>query len=588
MGGAVATVVELFESVGRVGRVLFLLYAAMVVDASGCSVGLDAVECTSNDGCGDGQICERGSCQTISVPDLVDQQVDVSEATDLPWECPFDDCPDFNGADEDGDGVDGNTEISIYVDHLGGNDTNLGTYDSPLKSAAVAFTMLSDERYVIILTSGVFDLRDLVTLKDLEFFEIAGGYDRGEGSNWTRLEDARTTLRGASPVLTFVDMPEVRLSGVRLEAGAGGPGESGGAGGEWSDPPPARPTQGDSSIGVAAVRSTVRLYRSFVSANRGGASGRGADGREGAPGSDGAEGDPPVLAGDCPDDGCAQPQGGHGGTLPDWCSDHHGSAEIRTAAGGDGGPGGTGIRRNPGLPGGNGHGGMGGVDGAPDGLGGGDGDAGEDASGSEGFGYVCKNMWFARDGRDGAFGLPGFGGGGGAGGTNPVGGFGGGGAGAGAGGCGGEGGGGGAGGGGSVSILAIDSDVEIVETTLQALSGGGGGAAGASGEGGDGGHGPVPSADPSGLSNLASGGKGGPGGDGGPGGGGAGGDGGLSVALVLTEGSSWTASGSHFLYETGGSGGMGTGGEASRGADGFQGSILVVEIDESEQCPVGN
>ena len=585
MAGAATRVAE---GLGSAAWLAVLLSSLGVLVAPSCSVNLDHIACVNDDECREGQVCSHGTCKTTETPDLSDIQVDTDTPSGLPWECPLDDCPDFASADEDGDGVDGDTEVSIYVDNLAGDDTDLGTFDRPVKTADAAFSLLSEERYVVIMTAHTYDLAAPLEIEGLDFFEIAGGYDRDENDSWTRHEDARTSLRGTNPVLALVKMGEVRLSGVKLDATAGGHGQNGEAGGVWSDPPAAQPTQGDTSIAIVAVDSTLRLYRSTVTANRGGHGGDGRSGRSGAEGAEGTQGDPPLLASDCRDENCEKPDGGTGGTLPTWCGSHASDAEALSATGGEGGPGSNGISREPGLQGGNGDGGLGGSDGAPDGLAGGDGGTGEHTGGSNGLGYLCQEMWYSRDGGSGAFGLPGYGGGGGAGGTHHLGGYGSGGGGGGSGGCGGEGGGGGAGGGGSIGILAIDSDIEATNTTVAALSGGDGGAAGASGTGGRGGSGADPVDDTTGLANVAMGGKGGHGGRGGAGGGGAGGDGGVSVALVQTDGCNVTSVDALFNSENGGIGGMGTGGEASRGADGYAGPFLTVGIDETSPCPAGN
>lgn len=497
------------------------------------------------------------------------------------------DLPDPMGVDGDCDGVDGVAAISVFVT-LGGDDTKSGTRVAPVASLDRAYEIAAEEGLTtILLGAGVYE-RPLQLERGVN---VHGGYvDLGNGW-WTR--NGRTVFEAASPALVaeqidepthvsrveiiakdaepgessiaarVVDVEELTLEDVILQAGRGGDGVDGVA-------PEAPARAADGAPGQAADHDGSTYCNAF-----GGLPGFVPAGGEGGDG-----------------EGRRGGSGGDGGGLffasTDLAVGHDGEL-------GDGDPAGMGPAggyRTPTMSAPRGEGGWSGPDGAP----------GAPGPLSYLFDLDASGLHPGRGG-DGRVGGDGAGGAGGGGGALqgirilcPI--TGGGGGGGGAGGLGGEGGEGGVGGGLSVALMLWRSSPSLRRVYLSTAAGGEGGAGAtgaAGGEGGSGGLGGtaltvpeplvmiyyddqgIPYFDYSVVTDPSHGGDGGDGGRGEAGGGGAGGAGGSSLAIVRDPSSAPTLEQSFIDLAqassgVGGSGGVG----ASSGPPGRVGEMATV------------
>ncbi|NIR42390.1 MAG: Ig-like domain-containing protein [Gemmatimonadetes bacterium] len=451
------------------------------------------------------------------------------------------DAPDDGFVDANGDGIDGDASVAIFV-ATSGDDANPGTRAEPKRTiaAAIAAAQADAGKSHVYVSSGTYS--ESVELVDA--ISLYGGYDAA--SDWARSLSNVATIDGDTIAvkgvgiqsLTFVDLFTIQSANNTRSGG--------------------------NSTGVhLASSSMVRLRNLTITAGNGGSGATGNDGAQGALGLAGQDGAIPTggAGGDTVTGVMPSGKGGDGGN----------GADVFPAAGGTGGDG---------LPQpGGGLGGAGGPDpaagdpdacdinGLPGDIGGvgGYGLAGIPGGGGNGQGSVVSGYWRGSPGLDGAIGSPGFGGGGGGGGSagremtatvcQPV--FGGGGGGGGSGGQAGEGAQGGQGGGGSFGIFVLDTSVQIERSDVTAGDGGDGGGGGTGGTGGTGGSGGLGSNGDMTQGGLM-GGRGGDGGDGGSGGdGGHGGGAGGGISFAIYQAGTSTVSLDGATTLTAGSGGAG-------------------------------
>lgn len=402
-----------------------------------------------------------------------------------------------------------------------------GTPEEPYSTiaAALAAAPAKGKRNIYVCAERGVIRESLEIGAELSGVRIFGGF-RCDAQGWTYDTTLRARIEAPSPLAVRIeDATDVVIEAFDIVAGNGS-------------------TAGESSVGVLAVSSTVRVKNGSITAGNGapGADGKGDDteASSGAPGKDGSN-------------ACAEAPVG-GGTAATVCDG------AVASTGGNGGPG-AGANGAPGAPGvlgtperdGTGQGGsgqpttnssawnctMGG------GLAGANGTSPEPAAGGSGPGKLDRLGIHPAHGADGQHGSPGQGGGGGGGALAPnsatcggtglatgaSGGSGGG------GGCGGKGGTGGKGGGASIAFASVDSTVTLDRVQLTAGMGGKGGKGGPGQPGGRGGQAGKGGEGNNSLDGCP-GGQGGTGGHGAPGGGGAGG---ASIALAyLGAEPSWT------------------------------------------------
>ncbi|MBN1206142.1 MAG: hypothetical protein JXB05_14590 [Myxococcaceae bacterium] len=485
------------------------------------------------------------------------------------------DQPDDGFKDLNCDGVDGIANQGLFVDPVGGSDTNPGNKDLPLKTIRAALELLRADAgsgiTALYLAQGTYDEDQLVLDKPVSLYGAYGGLSR----NWQRKEEYITHLDGGASGFVVSGLGDD--AGVRME---------------WLTITSANPTNpGTPSIAMRVLGTQgLRLNNTTLVAGKGAPGAPGSDGADGGNGPDGGSGSDAVQA-----------SGGGGGQSPT----HLCRSEDRSGGDGQSGrlytAGATGYAGQPdppGTPGGDGGtagivagtgpytcGGGAGQEGYPGAHGAG-GDAG---TGGMGMGRLLAGMWLANQsgstGEPGAAGAGGGGGGSGGGCPQPPGITGdtakGGGSGAGGGGgCGGTEGQGGGGGGASIALLLSDATVSFGKVTLVTKGGGLGGQGGNGGPGGVGGlgglggqGGEINDARVDGklyTTTGGTGGKGGNGGNGGPGGSGGGGGGGPSVGVWCSDGGVITTEGVTITEGLGPAGGGGP----SAGNTGAPGQVI--------------
>jgi len=374
---------------------------------------------------------------------------------------PDEDLPDDNFADTNCDGIDGDISRAIFAAPEG-DDANLGTPESPVKSIAQALQLAAQAnqgqpqliKVAIYLSKGDYPEASTVALSS--GVNIYGGYDKN--NRWTRSNTNVSTILGRPTALTAVSInKETHLELIQIKAAAG-------------------VLSGQSSYGMLVRNSPgpIIIRNSRIEAGDGA---KGLDGRNGTKGADGGNGS-------LGQDGLKNNQSATTGA--------GGAGGISSCSRG-GGTGGVGGFDSPGGKGGDG---VGNVDsgGAPGsqaylcGLNGGDGGTGlPGVRGQDGktgtaaptTGTASLTGYTPANGGSGIVGTSGTGGGGGGGGGDGEGvGFfcytdeGAGGGGGGAGGCAATPGTGGDGGGASVGIYAYNSTMMLIQTDV--LSGRGG------------------------------------------------------------------------------------------------------------------
>jgi hypothetical protein len=480
------------------------------------------------------------------------------------------DVPDDDFQDTNCDGVDGIATAGLFVDPEVGDDSNLGTSSSPLKTITQAVALLRNNSRpsitALYLARGTYNEGQLVLNVPVSLY---GGYT-GRG-NWQRQADHVTHLDGGPVGLLVQNLSND--AGIILERLVVTSANA--------------PTPGAPSIALHVINSQgIRLrFDSFVA----GLGAQGDTGIQGPGGFDGGVGGPGTNA-----MGTMQGSSGAGGAILCQGIDHGGGAGRN---GGVENRGGDGAGGKPSPLGGSG--GTGGDAGGPvmrgpnrydctadfgsDGLPGSGGDGGMPGDGGSGMGVINGLTWVTNQGGSpGTVGQNGTGGGGGGAGggctaetnNNITGAAGGGSGGGGGGGCGGGAGGGGGGGGASIAVLLINSNVALEGSTVLRTRGGGrggtggeggpGGFGGPGGAGGDGGY----VGNPTYTSYGGNGGAGGQGGTGGPGGPGGGGGGGPSVGVWCGPDAGFSGSAQDQVGNPGLGGPSGNGG--STGATGFK------------------
>ena len=476
--------------------------------------------------------CSESNCFVLECEPLY-YDLDGDTANGCEYFCPgenFDviDRPDPDFVDTNCDGIDGDPATALFV-APGGDDTNPGSQDQPLRTIVAAQERaLSlgtvDSLYVatgeyrgVSPSAGVFSPISLV-----EGVNIYGGYDP---TNWTRGRGNLTVFLGANPAVLaegIIEPTELAQVVVRGNDATG------------------RTRSGD---GLAALGMVVRSSTGLILTSVEVQAGRGADGSVGPAGASGADGQ----------SGGQGANGAENSTV--LCSSSSTPAQGTRGSSSCGSTGGLGGRAGTGdggdasgRPGGAGDGPGGGASGAGGGTRGSGQPGGDGARGAAGTlgagglaaGSLIGDIWTAGAGNPGGPGDNGGGGAGGGGGGGGTGGYrgfpfdgcdgwGGAGGGGGGGGCSGSGGGGGGAGGSSFGLYLIDSEIQVARSVL---TGGLGGDGGAGGEGGNGGSPGI--GGPGGRSdgNGGAGGRGGLGGLGGNGGDGGAGAGGHSFSLV--------------------------------------------------------
>jgi hypothetical protein len=502
------------------------------------------------------------------------------------------DPPDDAFVDSNCDGVDGVLEQGLFVDPVGGDDTDEGTRERPLKTIRAAMELLRADAgagiTTLYLAQGTYDEDQIVVDRPVSLQGSYGGLSR----EWQRKREYLTHLDAGPTGLAVMGLGEG--SGVKVE---------------WVTITSANATTpGSASIAmrVLGTRGLV-LNNTTLVAGQGGAGEPGANGDAGTNGPDGGAGFP----------GTGVEPGNGGGAPLHRC----GEANHSGGSGRSGGRFGAGSMGNPGNPDGGTRGGIAGTQGTAqpqgqlsyyceaghgqEGTAGSSGSAGDAGPSGSGLGEVRGGTWVpSPQGRGGA-GSPGTagagGGGGGSGGaceegqagntppTNQAGG-GGGSGGGGGGGCGGQEGQGGGAGGASIALLLIDSTIQAGNITLNTRGAGHGGPGGEGGNGGQGGLG-GPGADGGAIlsgslyndKNYTSfggkGAKGGNGGNGGHGGHGGGGAGGPSVGVWCSNGGVFTTEGVTITERLGPAGDGGTS-AANAGAGG-----QVIRYQSCEPSP---
>ena len=471
---------------------------------------------------------------------------------------PNEDLPDDQGLDTDCDGLDGNAALAVFVRADGGDDANLGTMESPVKTITKGLALAQQQqKHGVYVSSGTYN--ESVTLVD--GIGVYGGYDAN--NKWVRLKTNVSVINGGPTAVTANNLKlETHLDWMTIRSAPGAAGT-------------AANRAGGSSYGVFVTNSTgpVHLRGDTIVAGNGG---NGAAGANGAtvttgpatnPGGNGSNGAAGVSN---------SSNGGFAGVAgPSLCGRTGGTGGAGSR-GGDGGPGTDGAS-NPGSGGGGGS--KSGIcfQGANGGGAGRNGAAG--ANGTVGVqaapaGTATAGGFVPASGGNGVSGVTasaGGGGGAGGGGVSTL--FcnsdtGGGGGGGGAGGCGGNAGLGGGGGGASVGVYSYMSSVVVFGTGISTGQGGDGGQGGNGSAGSQGGAGGLGGA---GADDAAGGGAGGAGGKGGDAGAGSGGTGGHSFGIWTIKIDLDQNSVNNHFDGSGGAGGRGNGGSSNPG-QGFPGS----------------
>ncbi len=425
------------------------------------------------------------------------------------WAADCSDYPDPYYEDINGDGIDGDTALAVFVSDAVGNDADPGTMSQPVATIQQGiFRAMATGRTHVYVAGGTYNVGSLVMQSGISLY---GQYD-GPPS-WGRSDSNLTAIHGLGTAVYAQNISaETHLEGFFLATTTGGAGQSG--------------------YGVRVVNGSglfhVR-YNTIVP-------GPGVDGLSAPNGNPGANGSPggPGGPANCP--GANGLGGFPGGSACGRAGGPGGNGGLPTGT--NGSPGGTGTGGTPGGPGGAGCTGF--ICSSDPGGNGANGTNGTDgADGAGGSGYsISSGQYVADFGLAGTAGSPGNGGGGGGGGggvntfTIDAGGNGGGGGGG--GGCGGGFGSGGQGGGGSIGILVYNAAAIIDGNLINTSSGGDGGSGGTSGAGGIGGPGGPGAANCS--PNAGAGGNGGSGGNGGASGHGGGGAGGASIGILIFSG----------------------------------------------------
>lgn len=477
---------------------------------------------------------------------------------------------DWRASDTNCDGIDGDIELGVFVDHLTGDDSALGTFEAPVKTIARALEIATPgDRDEIYVSKGTYT-EDLSLLNGVSLY---GGYDAAPKNStdgvfqWTRSSDNRVIIRGKHTtdqnhrigIRGENITTTTYLQNVTVES-------------ENAANLIPNTKNGASSYALHCYQCThLRIVGSTLYAGKGAAGAEGTPGTQqyttsnlpasckGANGTDGSKGN--VGRG-----------GARGAGLT--CSAAGAGTSHPGGAGGDAGK----ARNEGGKPGTRGENATGGGSAGSGGSYKGDGEHGGNGSpGTQGgdptnaanIGALSGLFWSGNAGAAGTDGTIGHGGGGAGGGggrqknslSNKYGG--GGGGGGGAGGCPGTAGDGGGAGGASIAAALFSSNgVSVSNAVLKTSDGGAGGrggAGGAAGPGCPGGQGGLHS------DSAGDGGNGGSGGAGGRGGHGAGGSGGGSWGILLQDTSAAIQSPQYELGE-GGAAGFSSGNDGQKGA----------------------
>jgi hypothetical protein len=520
------------------------------------------------------------TCGWACNPGFADTNGDLSAAppaTSNGCECTItnaNDKPDMSMVDANCDGIDGTVTGAVFVDGVGGNDTNAGTMTAPKRSvqAGVAAAAAANPTKDVYVSKGTYNEALVVA----DGVSVYGGYDAAAG--WSRSLANTTTLNSPSSIGAFgqnlTKATELQLLAIVAQSATG-----------------LYPNgDGRSSFGVLIVSSSggVTVRGCNVTAGSGAAGAAGAKGGTGVSGTKGGDATGTTEGGQGPS-ACGAPGGSGGPGVNGPAQGNGGNAGTQAPNGGTAAAGGSGGGAGSCSLTSSSNGGS-----APAvASSGGQGAAGTNGSAGGTFGALDTiGAYLPPVGGDGlTTGYPGGGGGGGGSGGGTASGTNlfctncsnlasGGGGGGGGGGCGGGPGSGGRGGGGSFAIGVVSSAVTIDGTRMATANGGAGGRGG---DGGDpGGPGPGGTgAGGQGRSNSCSarsagnGADGSAGGSGGRGGGAGGGTGGPSVCVVYKGGAPVT-SGTQCTNGGGGTGGSGgTNGisGAPKGNDGVTGDI---------------
>lgn len=462
--------------------------------------------------------------------------------------CPVTDKPDINFLDENGDGIDGDTNNAVFVSDLTGSDLNPGTKSAPLKSLTMAMAKANAVSKDIYMAAGTYTI-----YAPLIMFDGIGIYGYFSSTTWNRNKFNKVIIQGTSNVIYAKgNTKNSTLQGLEIVASsATGPGTS------------------SYAVWIDSCTGTFLFVDNIIRAGKGSAGANGSNGVGGASGGNGGNG----TSGMC--DGNTAGTGGAAGFSSCAPGGKGGNGGVYTQNGFSGSPnsagtlgGGGGLSGDPGKAGNNGSNGT---------------------NGSSGVSASSNNIIHditasgvkggkGLDGTDGSNGVSGCGGGGGGGQhcTLCDDGSGNGGGGGGGAGCKGFGGKGGNGGGSSIAFFVRDSRVYLENNKIFTQAGGDGGSGGDGGKGGDGGVGG--SGANNCISEVGAGGKGGDGGNGGDAGAGSGGNGGSSLGVIAVG----TADVYHFgnTFTLGASGMGGVGGAAinlPNGALGFNGVSKNIE-----------
>ncbi len=432
------------------------------------------------------------------------------------------DLPDPLFYDRNCDGIDGEVAAAVFLDPVGGSDTNDGrSMAAPVRTLGRALAVARGSNDVRQILIGEGTLSATGTYLVDRTVAIHGRYAPDAG--WRRGPDvASTRIESGNVAMKQVGTNVRTLSGVVLVPNT--PGANAG---------PAR-----SSVGLI-VEGNLRMWDVQVEAS---------NGRDMPDAFT-----PPTTAVGGTGGAGGTPDGGPGGTSTCMAQGGAGgrgraSAALAPAAG-QPSPGGAGGG-SAGLASCTACGQCAGGEGAPGAPGG---PGGDGAAVSDPGSWNSSELRYV-DGEDGGLGAAGSGGGGGGGGgactVMPLGGGGGGG---GAGGCGGERGVGGQSGGHSIGVAVVNGTLWAEDVTIRLGRGGHGGAGTAGGNGGSGR--PGGPGGPPGDSNLGSpGGKGGTGGPGGRGGHGGGGAGGWALGVWCANEGQLSSSPEGFDIQDGGPG----------------------------------
>ena len=227
---------------------------------------------------------------------------------------PDEDLPDEAGLDTDCDGIDGSKDWAIFVSPMG-DDANLGTMESPVKTVTKALALAStNNKHGVYLSAGTYP----ESVKLVDGIGIYGGYDAA--SRWQRLMSNKSIISGGVTAITATGLTkqtEVQQVTIRSANGAAGS---------------AANIAGQSSYGVFAVNNTglLVLRSNTIVAGDGGA---------GAVGTNGA----------VPTTGANNGNGGNGGNGVSGGSNGGGGGSVgNSACGVPGGMGGAGSRGNSG------------------------------------------------------------------------------------------------------------------------------------------------------------------------------------------------------------------------------------------------